>query len=386
MKRISTLTPISFLFFLLLGVFTSNAQSEVKTATIISQTANANQASFSSATAAQLALNDNVYTTTQLQRSGSASNVFSQVLSLTGFGFAIPANTAQYEYSITGVQITIDRKASVASRIATPTVRLIVNGNIVGNNKGNTSALIPATDETVTYGGIVDMFGLTLTTAQVNSSNFGVAFQFQNTSPGNGNNPTTLSLDFISIEVFYTTRDLTVTPVTFAGFSGRKTSEGTVLTWKVGGEVNVSHYDVERSSNGNSNFSKIGSVTATGDNSYSFTDAGIANGTVFYRIKNVDNDGKFSYSTIIQFRNGSSLTVFRVVPTLATSSTLVQHPVATANTIITLTTVDGKLIRNLRLASGSNQTTVSLSGLQAGVYLVKWTDGSSSQMAKIVKQ
>jgi len=176
-------------------------------------------------------------------------------------------------------------------------------------------------------------------------------------------------------------------PVTFAGFEGKKTASGIQLTWKVGGEINVKQYDVERSTTGNSGFAKIGVVPAVGNSSYTFTDRELHNGAVFYRIKNVDNDGSFRYSTMLQFRDGAGVIVFRVVPTLVTNKTMVQHPATTGAALITLNAADGRVVRSLRPAAGAVQTAVDLSGLQAGLYLLKWNDGAGhSETTKLVKQ
>jgi len=179
----------------------------------------------------------------------------------------------------------------------------------------------------------------------------------------------------------------TVLPVNFISFNGKKTSKGTELTWKVGGEVNVKAYEVERSTNGNSQFTKIGSVPATGSDSYTFTDAAAHSGVVFYRVRNIDEDGKFKYTTVLSFNNGAASTVFKVVPTVVTSKTTVQHGASGGNASITLSTADGRVVRNLRPAAGAVQTDVDMSNLNAGLYILKWSNGNGAvETVKVVKQ
>jgi len=210
-------------------------------------------------------------------------------------------------------------------------------------------------------------------------------FQFAFSITGTGNQAR-ISFDDFATNVAQSESQIPL-PVNFISFNGKKTSKGTELTWKVGGEVNVKAYEVERSTNGNSQFTKIGSVPATGSDSYTFTDAAAHSGVVFYRVRNIDEDGKFKYSTVISFNNGAASTVFKVVPTVVTYKTTVQHGASGGNASITLSTADGRVVRNLRPAAGAVQTDVDMSNLNAGLYILKWSNGNGAvETVKVVKQ
>jgi hypothetical protein len=177
-----------------------------------------------------------------------------------------------------------------------------------------------------------------------------------------------------------------VLPVTFASFEGRRTSSGIQLTWGVAGETNVDHYEVERSNGGNSGFASIGAIAAKGSSSYTFTDVTSHSGVVFYRIKNVDMDGQFSYSTMLQFKNGAGAIVFRAVPSVVTSKTNVEHDIATGTEQLTITMADGRVVRTLRPSTGSVKTEVDLSTLQSSLYLLTWHDSKgNSETVKVIK-
>jgi hypothetical protein len=172
-------------------------------------------------------------------------------------------------------------------------------------------------------------------------------------------------------------------PVTFMSFQGRKVANGTQLTWKVAGEQNVAGYEIERKAAGGQ-FSKVGFVTATGNSSYTFTDAGVQKGVVFYRLKNVDNDGRFAYSTILSFKNGTGIVV---LPTVVTGRTTVLHDAAGAGAWLSLSTASGQQLKVQKPQAGSLQTKVDLTGLRAGIYLLKFNDGNgTTQTTKLVKQ
>jgi hypothetical protein len=105
---------------------------------------------------------------------GSTSgNVTSQTLNATGYGFTIPANAV-----ISGIQCTIGRSRSggISGEAKDNSVRLIKAGSAVGDNKGFTSTNWGTSESAINYGGTADMWNATWTPAEVNASNFGVAF------------------------------------------------------------------------------------------------------------------------------------------------------------------------------------------------------------------
>ncbi|WP_121354220.1 T9SS type A sorting domain-containing protein [Flavisolibacter nicotianae] len=176
-----------------------------------------------------------------------------------------------------------------------------------------------------------------------------------------------------------------ILPVTFVGFTATKVNSAVQLTWRVAGEENVSHYEVERSSDGRS-FATVGSVSKTGRDVYNYTDL-TASGTVYYRIKNVDNDGQFKYSTIARLANGRSEIVLKAFPQPVQGQLTVQHPSISGKALVSISTADGRMVRNIVPSEGSMQTTVDMSGLQKGMYLIRFDNGDgNAQTMKVLKQ
>ncbi|SEJ61113.1 Por secretion system C-terminal sorting domain-containing protein [Dyadobacter sp. SG02] len=91
-------------------------------------------------------------------------------------------------------------------------------------------------------------------------------------------------------------------PVTLIRFEGRNTQEGNRLEWRTSAEQDNAYFLVEKSMNGRT-FTETGRVTGAGnssaENHYHFTDTDFAAGTTYYRLKQVDFDGKYEYSRII---------------------------------------------------------------------------------------
>lgn len=165
-------------------------------------------------------------------------------------------------------------------------------------------------------------------------------------------------------------------PVKFTGLSAKKSNNGTQVTWNVADETDVAHYEIEKSTNGR-NYSTIGSVKASAQSSYSFTDASVTP-VSFYRIKSVDIDGKTGYSTFISLKNGKSVVVLRAYPTPVKTNLTIDHATTTNNARIFISSEDGRLVKSIIPASGSMKTDVNLFNLKAGLYILRFEDGNGN--------
>ena len=100
--------------------------------------------------------------------------------------------------------------------------------------------------------------------------------------------------------VFITVQAL---PVDFISVNGFLLTDGAKkIMWEVGHSINIDHYEIERSNDG-SEFSLIGSVASTGEMNYQFTDEGKESGKSFYRIRAVENWGRYYFSKMVVVNN-----------------------------------------------------------------------------------
>ena len=175
-------------------------------------------------------------------------------------------------------------------------------------------------------------------------------------------------------------------PVNFHAFEARKLNAGTQLTWKVGQEQNLSHYEIEKSNTGRG-YTSIGTVQATGASIYNFTDQQASGSQVFYRIKSVDQDGKFKYSPIVTLRNGKAAIALKVFPLPARNNVTVEHESIQTNGLITISTADGRIVKSIQPARGTMQTEVMLADIKAGMYLLRFDNGNGQvETIKLIKQ
>lgn len=181
-------------------------------------------------------------------------------------------------------------------------------------------------------------------------------------------------------------RPASVLPVSFVSLDAKKDARGTLLTWHIENEQNLLRYDVEKSNDGIS-FTAIGTVTAVSRNQYTFTDA-TSEAKNFYRIKSIDNDGRHQYSSVIQFNQGKSTITFKAVPTLVQKTVLLQHNTATTNSMITVVSTDGRVMKRIIPKAGLQQTTIDFSAQKPGVYIIRYEDDKTGQVeaVKIIRQ
>ncbi|MGZ3846382.1 MAG: T9SS type A sorting domain-containing protein, partial [Flavisolibacter sp.] len=173
-------------------------------------------------------------------------------------------------------------------------------------------------------------------------------------------------------------------PVKFSSFVANKVYDAIDLTWTVGTEENVAGYEVQKSTDGNT-FTKIGFVAATGRSSYSYVDSKVS-ATAFYRIRSVDIDSKYIYSSILSLKGDQSDVIMKAFPSPVQSQLTVQHSSASGNSKIDVLSVDGRLVKSVLLAAGSQQTSVDLSSAKAGIYVIRLVNGNTIQSIKVTKQ
>jgi hypothetical protein len=169
-------------------------------------------------------------------------------------------------------------------------------------------------------------------------------------------------------------------PVKFGWFRASKAGSLVNLQWRSEIEEKTKDYIIERSVDGKS-FGNIGNLSARGQGMYSFTDNHpLRDG--YYRIKAVDFDQKFNYSTIAKVKNkdaGSFTKAFWRQRDLL----VVQHEQADASTYIQLISGEGKLIASSQLVPGSWETAFNVPYTGSGMIIIRMV--SPAQNAEVSK-
>jgi len=123
-------------------------------------------------------------------------------------------------------------------------------------------------------------------------------------------------------------------PVELTSFAGRVVGNSVLLDWVTATEINNYGFEVERMSNVKSQMTEvweiIGFVAGNGNSSsykyYSFADNNLQSGKYIYRLKQIDNDGAFEYSSAIEIQivNPNKFTLYQNYPNPFNPSTVIS--------------------------------------------------------------
>ncbi len=183
-------------------------------------------------------------------------------------------------------------------------------------------------------------------------------------------------------------------PVELANLNGKVVGNDAQLNWITVSERNNRGFEVERSADGVS-FEYIGfvkgNINSNVKKDYSFTDGDvfISQQTAFYRLKQVDLDGKFEYSDVIKLNtNISTNTSTTIYPNPFTDKvTLSISSSKDENAEITVWDINGRLLLSKTITTNSTITNVNLdemANFEGGVYFVKVAQASYTETHKVV--
>ncbi len=155
-----------------------------------------------------------------------------------------------------------------------------------------------------------------------------------------------------------------------------------MLNWETSSETNNSHFEIEKSKNGNQ-FEKIGIIqgnkTTKELSKYSFEDKNLQNGLAYYRLKQIDFDGTYTYSKILaQSINLDEIATMYPVPTTGILK------VKSNNNIDKINIFNAK---GIKIASNlKTNAEMDIAHLQSGIYTVELISNGKSTFQKVVKK
>jgi hypothetical protein len=184
--------------------------------------------------------------------------------------------------------------------------------------------------------------------------------------------------------VGYNNNSVTITmplPVTITSFTGRMERNVAQLLWQAAG-AGSEGFIVERSPDGQ-RFIPLGSIpnAGVGLKEYRFTDWQPLTENNYYRLRQTDASGQYSYSHVICLKNPAS--GLMAYPNPASSFVLLEHPEAKEDEVFSILNSSGTLIKRQKLLRHSIQTRIELKGLPAGVYRIVFSNGRSISLSLI---
>lgn len=186
---------------------------------------------------------------------------------------------------------------------------------------------------------------------------------------------------------FFILKSETALPVSLEYFTAKAAGYKALLEWKTASETNNSHFNIEHSGDGSS-FSQIGRVAGNGTTSnshqYTYTDATPLKGKNYYRLVQVDLDGKRNYSeTRLVAFDAPVQAMLKAMPNPVKTTLHMALPVA-ANGYdgVQLYNLEGKKVLHRSVAAGAKALDVDVSVLLPGIYILRYGNNN----IKVVKQ
>lgn len=175
-------------------------------------------------------------------------------------------------------------------------------------------------------------------------------------------------------------------PVELLHFTASATESGVRLNWTTASETNNLGFEVERAPAESDAWKKIGFVdgagTTTEETAYSFIDrASLSTGTFFYRLKQLDFDGKFSYSPEVKAAAGvpQRFSLSQNYPNPFNPETAISYQLSSVSEV-SLKVYDllGREVQTLvneRQSAGKYSVRFQAGGLASGVYFYRLSVG-----------
>jgi hypothetical protein len=165
-----------------------------------------------------------------------------------------------------------------------------------------------------------------------------------------------------------------ILPIELLYFSARRSENNVEIIWETSSETNNDYFVIERSRD-SENFIEIKKINGAGNSStninYKLIDENPLNGISYYRLKQVDYDGKFSYSQIIDVNFSDPEKEIRVEPNPATASTTIYFPEElNGETRFELFDSQGKNVFKKMEKEKISSYTLEIGDLENGIYFL----------------
>lgn len=177
-------------------------------------------------------------------------------------------------------------------------------------------------------------------------------------------------------------------------FNAVKEKESITLNWQTNSEVNNDYFVIEKSTDG-LNFESIDVVKGAGTTSrkinYQSTDKNLSSGIIYYRLKQVDFDGKSSYSKTVSIEGvDKEYNVGNPLPNPTSAELNIEFNVKTnSDFIVEIIDVTGKKVKTFTelIETGFSSKNFNIVDLESGLYFlhIKSTDGKYFSNHKIIK-
>lgn len=179
-----------------------------------------------------------------------------------------------------------------------------------------------------------------------------------------------------------------ILPVELLDLIGYVADNTTILKWTTVTEKELNSFEIERSDNG-VEFKNIGTVKAVGNssitNSYSYLDYTSFSEIKYYRLKQVDVNGKYSYSKTISIHNNLKSDEIGIFPNPVSDLLILQSKGLNKKSLdIELMNINGQIIKRQQFLQGSTICYIETKSITNGTYFLSVSDGTTKNAYKVI--
>jgi len=178
-------------------------------------------------------------------------------------------------------------------------------------------------------------------------------------------------------------------PVTWLYVKGEIKEERSLITWATAAEEETDKFLVEFSTDGQ-RFTSIGEIKAAGNSGsthhYNFMHDRPVRGMNYYRIKQLDKNGRFTYSKALHLLFRPDQHEAMIAPNPAADNLYIIAGTGNDLQKAELYDISGKLILTRQLSAGQQVYSIDISTLNKGVYIIKLYDKQTQASHRIIKQ
>ncbi|MFN8166569.1 MAG: T9SS type A sorting domain-containing protein [Bacteroidia bacterium] len=268
-------------------------------------------------------------------------------------------------------------------------------------------SLDPLTSLTITnLGGIYRAMGSTSTISSIDTSQKQAMYELSYNNVNSilyrtGAVTTYTSTQTRQTSLYFRSFNLTVRnialPIKLTDFNAKLRQGVVKLNWSTSSETNNDHFTIERSADGEE-FAEVGTVrgsgTTTVTHNYSFTDDNPLSGVSYYRLKQTDYDGKFTYSDVKSITNNSKeLSDSKLEIESVSPNPFTDHLTITFNSkekgeaqIVLLNSAGQELEkRSIEMNEGSNTIELNnLDNINRGICIMEIISGNTKVVRKVL--
>lgn len=190
---------------------------------------------------------------------------------------------------------------------------------------------------------------------------------------------------------FTGTNSINPLPVDLIGFSGVVSANDAKLLWKTAQEKNSAYFELYRSVNG-TNFDVVATLKAKGNSqvmsSYSYLDEGVMakHHQVWYRLKSIDRDGSYAWSSTITLSGKKQQSLISLYPNPFVKEINLALGNNEAAQVKIQTLAGEVIVESVYTPVDERITITETAQLKPGIYLLQVTQAQENHVIKIIKE